>query len=67
MLQQETVTEISLDHDRVDDAHGPGYDVVLWIEEAVATQVFNHRLYGFTALIHQQDRKWNPESLISKG
>ena len=67
LLQQGTVTEISLDHDLGDDAHGTGYDVVLWIEEAVATQVFNHRLYGFTALIHQQDRKWNPESLISKG
>lgn len=39
-LQQGTVTEISLDHDLGDDAHGTGYDVVLWIEEAVATQDF---------------------------
>ncbi|WP_423252381.1 cyclic-phosphate processing receiver domain-containing protein [Vibrio vulnificus] len=34
------MTEISLDHDLGDDAHGTGYDVVLWIEEAVATQDF---------------------------
>ncbi len=34
------MTEISLDHDLGDDAHGTGYDVVLWIEEAVAIQDF---------------------------
>ncbi|WP_309303809.1 cyclic-phosphate processing receiver domain-containing protein [Vibrio parahaemolyticus] len=61
------MTEISLDHDLRNDDHGTGYDVVLWNEEAVATQVFNHRLYGFTARIHQQDRKWNQGLLISNG
>ncbi|MBF8999296.1 cyclic-phosphate processing receiver domain-containing protein [Vibrio nitrifigilis] len=40
LLQQGKVTEVSLDHDLGDDAHGTGYDVVLWIEEAVATQGF---------------------------
>lgn len=40
LLKQGTVTEISLDHDLGDDEHGTGYDVVLWIEEAVATQSF---------------------------
>ncbi|MGC9423612.1 cyclic-phosphate processing receiver domain-containing protein [Vibrio sp.] len=40
LLKQGTVTEISLDHDLGDDEHGTGYDVVLWIEEAVATQGF---------------------------
>ncbi|MYM57888.1 hypothetical protein GTG28_01505 [Vibrio sp. OCN044] len=40
LLKQGNVTEISLDHDLGDDEHGTGYDVVLWIEEAVATQGF---------------------------
>ncbi|PNQ40105.1 cyclic-phosphate processing receiver domain-containing protein, partial [Ralstonia solanacearum] len=31
----------SLDHDLGDDAHGTGYDVILWIEEAVALRGFN--------------------------
>lgn len=31
------VTDISLDHDLGDDARGVGYDVILWIEERVAT------------------------------
>ena len=34
------VDEISLDHDLGDDERGTGYDVVLWIEEAVATRGF---------------------------
>ena len=46
LLQQGAVTEISLDHDLGDDAHGTGYDVVLWIEEAVATQGFQPPLIG---------------------
>ena len=32
--------EISLDHDLGDDERGTGYDVVLWIEEAVCTSDF---------------------------
>jgi hypothetical protein len=40
LLKQGIVTEISLDHDLGDDEHGTGYDVILWIEEAVATQDF---------------------------
>ena len=40
LLQTGQVTEISLDHDLGDDARGTGYDVVLWIEEAV-------NLHGF--------------------
>jgi hypothetical protein len=40
LLQTGQVTEISLHHDLGDDARGTGYDVVLWIEEAV-------RLLGF--------------------
>lgn len=34
------VTHLSLDHDLGDDARGTGYDVLLWIEEAVAVDGF---------------------------
>ncbi len=40
LLEGGAVTELSLDHDLGDDARGTGYDVVLWIEEAVATRSF---------------------------
>jgi len=35
LLKTNLVTELSLDHDLGDDNHGTGYDVILWIEEAV--------------------------------
>jgi len=40
LLKTNQVTDLSLDHDLGDDDHGTGYDVVLWIEEAVATNNF---------------------------
>jgi hypothetical protein len=40
LLEAGQVEEISLDHDLGDDEHGTGYDVVLWIEEAVAIRGF---------------------------
>lgn len=40
LLQTGQVNEISLDHDLGDDDRGTGYDVLLWIEEAM-------RLRGF--------------------
>lgn len=40
LLQIGGVTHLSLDHDLGDDARGTGYDVVLWIEEQVATTDF---------------------------
>lgn len=40
LLEQGEVTEVSLDHDLGDDQRGTGYDVILWIEEAVATRGF---------------------------
>ena len=40
LLESGQVEEISLDHDLGDDEHGTGYDVVLWIEEAVALRGF---------------------------
>ena len=36
-LKTTDVTHLSLDHDLGDDERGTGYDVVLWIEEAVVT------------------------------
>jgi hypothetical protein len=40
LLQTGEVSALSLDHDLGDDARGTGYDVLLWIEEAVATAGF---------------------------
>lgn len=40
LLESGTVEELSLDHDLGDDERGTGYDVVLWIEEAVALRGF---------------------------
>src|SRR5690348_3907144 len=40
LLKTGRVSEISLDHDLGDDDRGTGYDVVAWIEEAVATSDF---------------------------
>jgi hypothetical protein len=40
LLTSGTVEEISLDHDLGDDTRGTGYDVILWIEEAVALRGF---------------------------
>ena len=40
LLKTNQVTDLSLDHDLGDDNRGTGYDVVLWVEEAVATNSF---------------------------
>lgn len=40
LLESGQVEEISFDHDLGDDARGPDYDVILWIEEAVAVRDF---------------------------
>ena len=40
LLESGQVEEISLDHDLGDDERGTGYDVVVWIEEAVALRGF---------------------------
>lgn len=40
LLKKGGVTHVSLDHDLGDDERGTGYDVILWIEEAVATRGF---------------------------
>lgn len=41
LLKTGAVTDLSLDHDLGDDQRGTGYDVLLWIEEAVITRGFN--------------------------
>ena len=40
LLKAGKVVELSLDHDLGDDSHGTGYDVLLWIEEAVVLSDF---------------------------
>ncbi len=40
LLKTGQVTDLSLDHDLGNERRGTGYDVVLWIEEAVATEGF---------------------------
>lgn len=35
LLKTGEVTHLSLDHDLGDDARGTGYDVLVWLEEAV--------------------------------
>ena len=40
LLVKGNVTHISLDHDLGDDAHGTGYDVLLWIEQATMMSSF---------------------------
>lgn len=40
LLKTGQVTHISLDHDLGDDLRGTGYDVLLWIEDAVAVDGF---------------------------
>ena len=40
LLEAGGVSEVSLDHDLGDDRRGTGYDVLLWIEEAVAVRGF---------------------------
>lgn len=40
LLKTGEVTELSLDHDLGDDQRGTGYDVILWIEQAVALHSF---------------------------
>jgi len=40
LLQTGAVTHLSLDHDLGDDQRGTGYDVLLWLEEAVVLNGF---------------------------
>lgn len=48
LLHTGSVSELSLDHDLGDDEKGTGYDVILWIEEAV----FNNNFEPPIILVH---------------
>ncbi len=49
--------ELSLDHDLGDDERGTGYDVVLWIEEAVALRGFRPpKIYVHSANSSARDK-----------
>ena len=56
LLETGQVTELSLDHDLDDDHRGTGYDVILWIEEAVALRGFMppimHCMFTRPILLH---------------
>ncbi len=41
LLKTNDVSVVSLDHDLGDDERGTGYDVIVWIEEAVVTAGYN--------------------------
>lgn len=57
LLETGDVEEISLDHDLGDDVRGTGYDVVLWIEEAVITKAFvPPRMYVHSANSSARDK-----------
>lgn len=59
LLKTGDVEEISLDHDLGDDARGTGYDVIIWIEEAVALRGFQApRIFVHSANISAR-KKWN--------
>ncbi len=40
LLQTHKVTHLSLDHDLGNDERGTGYDVIVWVERAVAVDGF---------------------------
>src|SRR5688500_3573081 len=66
LLEQGGVTELSLDHDLGDDARGTGYDVVLWIEAAVAAAASCRPRSGCTPPTRRRARGWKPASPRSR-
>ena len=57
LLEKGDVEEISLDHDLGDDEHGTGYDVLLWIEEAVFTRGFKPpKIYVHSANVSAREK-----------
>lgn len=57
LLETGEVEELSLDHDLGDDERGTGYDVILWIEEAVALRQFKPpKLYVHSANSSARDK-----------
>ncbi len=57
LLEAGAMDELSLDHDLGDDERGTGYDVVLWIEEAVALRGFRPpKIYVHSANSSARDK-----------
>jgi hypothetical protein len=66
LLEQGGVTHVSLDHDLGDDQRGTGYDVILWIEEAVALKGFTPpALFVHSANSSAREKCWL-ESALSR-
>ena len=65
LLKTGQVEEISLDHDLGDAERGTGYDVVLWIEDVVATEGFTPPKLVCIRQIVSRGREWNPVSHLS--
>ena len=66
LLESGLVTDISLDHDLGDDQRGTGYDVLLWIEEAVHLRNFSPpRMQVHSANTSARLRMLNAISAIS--
>ena len=61
LLKTGAVEELSLDHDLGDDERGTGYDVVIWIEEAVALHNFMPpKITRFTLPTHRHEKRCLP-------
>jgi len=58
LLKAGGVTHLSLDHDLGDDAHGTGYDVVLWIEERVATTSTDRPNSSCIRRMFRHEQRW---------
>jgi len=58
LLKAGGVEEVSLDHDLGDDQRGTGYDVILWIEEAIVLNGFFRPKSPSTPLILPHEREW---------
>ena len=66
-LKSGDVTDVSLDHDLGDDERGTGYDVILWIENAVVTNGFQPPTVTVHSAISSARLKMEAGSSPSKG
>ena len=63
-LENGDVELVSLDHDLGDDQRGTGYDVVLWVENAVATKGIlppELRVHSANSSARQKNAAWNSQ------
>ena len=59
------VEELSLDHDLGDESRGTGYDVVVWIEEAVAMRGFRPPWLGLSEILCARHNMTMPRSMYA--